>query len=373
MAASTESNSSEQTEPIDTLKMKLNERKVLYGLIAYPSRRDTEICAKLDMRKSTFSTIKSRLEQQKTFDRKVLPGFPRINAEIFAITTARMSLSTQDTAERLEVLQQVLNLFREDIFAIGESENLAIFSISKNFTTFDRNIQLLRQTGYQNNIFLKNMISYHVLPFETTKFIRFFSYAPLIERLFNLKIDDEGSDPDSLIFEETIQFYNFSTTERKVFQGLLEFPDKSNRTLAEDIGVSKNTLAAMKKKFLAEKVLLPRVVPDLLKIGIKLLIFFFGQFEPGTTLTERQNGIENLDNTLKPILLATKDMEFYCMYAVTSFEEYHSLSTQVLKYFSERNIIGPNYSTVIFSLPHARILKQHEYLPLVEKLVPLNK
>ena len=361
----------EKTEPdVEQLNLKLNERKVLYGLVAFPSRRDTEICINLDMRKSTFSTIKNRLENQGTFKRKILPGFPRINAEIFAITTARMALSTQDTAERLEVLQQVLDLFREDIFAIGESENLAIFSISKNFTNFDRNIQLLRQTGYKNNIFLKNMINYHILPFETTRFVRFFSYPPLLNRLFGLNFDDDAADSDSLIFEETIQAYNFSTTERKVFQGLLEYPDKSNRTLAEEIGVSKNTLAAMKKRFLSEKVLMPRVVPDLLKIGIKLLIFFFGQFEPGTTLTQRQEGINNLDNTLKPILLAAKDIEFYCMYAVTSFEEYHSLSTKTMIYFSERNIITPNYSTVIFSLPHARILKQHEYLPLVEKLVP---
>ena len=214
------------------------------------------------------------------------------------------------------------------------------------------------------------MINYHVLPFETTRFIRFFSYAPLINRLFGLNHNDIEGDDDSLIFEEAIQSYNFSTTERKVFQGLLTHPDKSNRTLAEEIGVSKNTLAAMKKRFLQENVLLPRVVPDLLKIGVKLLILFFGQFEPGTTLTERQQGMNNLDDTLKPIILATKDMEFYVMYAVTSFEEYHSLSTQTMIYFSERNIIAPNYSTVIFSLPHARILKQHEYLPLVEKLVP---
>ncbi|MHA2363318.1 MAG: hypothetical protein ACXAC7_05135, partial [Candidatus Hodarchaeales archaeon] len=215
-------------------------------------------------------------------------------------------------------------------------------------------------------------INYHVLPFETTRFVRFFSYGPLINRLFGLNLDSQDSDVDvdSLIFEETVKSYNFSTTERKVFQGLLTYPDKSNRTLAEEINVSKNTLAAMKKRFLTEKVLLPRVVPDLLKIGIKLLVFFFGQFEPGTTVTERTSGIENLDKTLRPILLATKDMEFHCMYAVTSFEEYHSLSTSTMIYFSEKNIIAPNYQTVIFSLPHARILKEHEYLPLVDKLVP---
>ncbi|MHA2366540.1 MAG: MarR family transcriptional regulator, partial [Candidatus Hodarchaeales archaeon] len=72
-----DSNDSAESE-IEPLNLKLNERKVLYGLIAYPSRRDTEICQKLDMRKSTFSTIKNRLENQKTFRRIILPGFPRI-------------------------------------------------------------------------------------------------------------------------------------------------------------------------------------------------------------------------------------------------------------------------------------------------------
>lgn len=353
---------------VETATLKLNERKVLYGLVAYPSRRDTDICAELEMKKSTFSTIKNRIEDMYT--KVMMPGFPQINAELFIIMVARMTLSDGlDTNERLETLQQVLELFREDIYAVGEAENLVIFSISKNFTNYDRNLQLLRQTGFREKIFLRTGLNYHILPFETTRFIRFFSYAPLVNRLFELGFDDEAADHDSMDFEDTVQEYAFSSTEKKVFQGLLRLPDESNRKLAEEIGVSKNTLAAMKKKFLQEGLLLPRVVPDLLKIGIRLLVFFFGQFEPDSTVTERQAGVNKCDEALKPILFALKDLDFYILYAVTSFEEYHALSTQVMIHFAGKRLVAPNYQTVIFSLPHARMLKQHEYIPLVDKLV----
>ena len=366
----------------EQINLKTNEQKVLYGLIAYPSQKDTDICAKLEMRKSTFSTKKTRLEEAKLFRRVMLPGFPRINAELFVILSARMALSNQDNEERLEMLSGVFNLFREDVFVIGESENLIVFSISKNFTNYDLNLQTLRQTGIKNKIFLRTGLNYQILPFETTRFERFFSYGPLINRLFDLKFNNEDADKDSLIYEEQIsQFsspnsnisYDFSNTERKVFQGLLEHPDDSNRELAEKIEVSKNTLASMKKKFLSESVIFPRVVPDLLKLGIKLLVFFFGQFDPDSTQGERQQGISKCDDQLKPILLAVKDSEFYILYAVKSFEEYHSLSTKVMTYFSEKKLIAPNYNTVIFSLPHARIIKEHEYLPLVDKLIPYHK
>ena len=368
----------------ETTNLKLNEQKVLYGLIAFPSQKDTDICSKLGMRKSTFSTIKTRLEEQKLFRRVMLPGFPRINAELFVILSARMALSNQDNEERLEMLSDVFNLFREDVFVIGESENLIVFSISKNFTNYDLNLQTLRQTGIKNKIFLRTGLNYQILPFETTRFERFFSYGPLINRLFNLKFDDSEADVDNLIYEDQLSkinseksdakmIYEFSNTERKVFQGLLEHPDDSNRELAETIGVSKNTLASMKKNFLNENVIFPRVVPDLLKLGIKLLVFFFGQFDPDSTSGERQQGIEKCDDQFKPILLAVKDSEFYILYAVTSFEEYHSSSTKVMTYFSEKKLIAPNYNTVIFSLPHARIIKEHEYLPLVDKLIPYHK
>ena len=66
----------------EQINLKSNEQKVLYGLIAFPSQKDTDICTKLGMRKSTFSTIKTRLEEQKLFRRVMLPGFPRINAEL---------------------------------------------------------------------------------------------------------------------------------------------------------------------------------------------------------------------------------------------------------------------------------------------------
>ena len=49
----------------ETVKLSPNEKKVLVGLLRYPSRKDTEICSVLEMRKSTFSTIKSRLEEQQ--------------------------------------------------------------------------------------------------------------------------------------------------------------------------------------------------------------------------------------------------------------------------------------------------------------------
>ena len=381
-------NSQDEVHSLQTdeqINLKTNEQKVLYGLIAFPSQKDTDICAKLGMRKSTFSTIKTRLEEQKLFRRVMLPGFPRINAELFVILSARMALSNQDNEERLEMLSDVFNLFREDVFVIGESENLIVFSISKNFTNYDLNLQTLRQTGIKNKIFLRTGLNYSILPFETTRFERFFSYGPLINRLFNLEFDDNDADVDSLIYEDQLPksvsddtsnskiIYEFSNTERRVFQGLLEHPDDSNRELAETISVSKNTLASMKKKFLSENVIFPRVVPDLLKLGIKLLVFFFGQFDPDSTYGERQQGIEKCDNQLKPILLAVKDSEFYILYAVTSFEEYHSSSTKVMTYFSEKKLIAPNYNTVIFSLPHARIIKEHEYLPLVDKLIPINK
>jgi DNA-binding MarR family transcriptional regulator len=373
-----ELDSSPELLDLEQINLKTNEQKVLYGLIAFPSQKDTDICSILGMRKSTFSTIKSRLEEAKLFRRVMLPGFPRINAELFVILSARMALSNQDNEERLEMLSGVFNLFREDVFVVGESENLIVFSISKNFTNYDLNLQTLRQTGIKNKIFLRTGLNYQILPFETTRFERFFSYGPLINRLFDLKFKNKEADRDDLIYEDQIKqlsesnekmVYEFSNTERKVFQGLLEHPDDSNRELAEKIEVSKNTLASMKKKFLTENVLLPRVVPDLLKLGIKLLIFFFGQFDPDSAPGERQNGIANCDEVLKPILLAVKDSDFYILYAVTSFEEYHSLSTKVMTFFSEKKLIAPNYNTVIFSLPHAKIIKEHDYLPLVDKLL----
>ena len=57
-----------------SIPLKINEQKVLYGLIAFPSRKDTEICQILGMRKSTFSTIKSRLEEHKLYHRIMMPG-----------------------------------------------------------------------------------------------------------------------------------------------------------------------------------------------------------------------------------------------------------------------------------------------------------
>jgi DNA-binding MarR family transcriptional regulator len=355
----------------ETVKLSPNEKKVLVGLIRYPSKKDTEICAILEMRKSTFSTIKSRLEEQKIYERISIPGFPKIGAELFCLTLARLSLRF-NSEERLEYLQEVLTLFREDVFALGEAENMMLLTITKNFTDFDRNNQLLAQTGSEKNIFLRTALKYLVFPFETTHFIRFFSYAPLISNLFNIESpsdvdNDKIPENDSLIYEESLEKFKLSQTERKVFNGLLEFPDKSNRSLAEEINVSKNTLATIKKRYLEEQLVLPRIIPNLTKLGIKLMILFHGSFHSGTKISQRQLGIKKVDNTLNPILLLVKDLEFLILFATRNFEDYHAQITEVLHYFSEFSLVS-DHEITFFSLPHARILKDHQYLPLVEKL-----
>ena len=82
----------ETPEPLvfdeSVIKLSPNEKKVLVGLLRYPSKKDTEICEILKMRKSTFSTIKSRLEQQELYNRVTIPGFPKIGAEVFSMSTA---------------------------------------------------------------------------------------------------------------------------------------------------------------------------------------------------------------------------------------------------------------------------------------------
>ena len=303
------------------IKLSPNEKKVLVGLLRYPSKKDTEICEILKMRKSTFSTIKSRLEQQELYNRVTIPGFPKIGAELFCMSTARLTLRL-NSQKRLERLQEVLELFREDIFSLGESENIVIFSVSKNFTDFDRNNQFLAQIGWENNIFLRSGLSYHVFPFETTQFVRFFSYAPLISRLFNAEgpLDKNYvSENDSLPYNDNNELFHFSQAERKVFYGLLQYPNMSNRALADHINVSKNTLASIKKRFLDQNVLLPRVIPNLTKLGIRLLVLLYGFFRLETTISQRQKGIAKVDETLKPIILAVKDLEFIVVYAAQNF------------------------------------------------------
>ncbi|MFW9929303.1 MAG: hypothetical protein ACFFD1_07920, partial [Candidatus Thorarchaeota archaeon] len=214
---------------------------------------------------------------------------------------------------------------------------------------------------------------YHVFPFETTQFVRFFSYGPLISKLFELESEIENKteirpDDDFLEYDEGQEKIRLSQSERKVFNGLLEFPDKSNRALAEEINVSKNTLAAIKKNFLEKKITLPRVIPNLTKLGIKLMILVNGTFNSETTISQRQKGIKKVDETLSPILLLVKDLEFLILFATRNFEDYHQQITEVLQSFSELALVS-DHQVTFFSLPHGRILKNFEFLPLVEKLL----
>ena len=113
-------------------------------------------------------------------------------------------------------------------------------------------------------------------PFEISKIYSFMDYETIIAKIFGFNSEEFGNR--MTIPTGNVKKFKLTRAERKVLVGLVEYPEESDTLIAEKIGVSRNTVANAKRKFLKKEIAFPRVVPNLNKLGLKCLSFRYYKF-----------------------------------------------------------------------------------------------
>ena len=101
--------------------------------------------------------------------------------------------------------------------------------------------------------------------------------------------------------------------ERKVLVGLVQHPDETDTLIAEQVGVSRNTVANAKRIF-EKGICFPRVVPNLEKLGFKLLAFNYRKFNPKISSQDRIDAIENGRDKLNPHFYISKNLDGFIIF-----------------------------------------------------------
>lgn len=57
------------------MKLTQKEKQVLYGLTGWPELNDKELANKLNLKRSTVTSIRNKLKKRKYFQRFILPNF----------------------------------------------------------------------------------------------------------------------------------------------------------------------------------------------------------------------------------------------------------------------------------------------------------
>lgn len=356
-----------QNENEKSLALSENEKRVLHALVRWPELSDQGIHSRIGMKKSTFSSIKARLRDRGYYKKYYIPNFPRIGFELFHVLHGNLNRFTT-YEERMRVAGDIIKSFTEDFLVVSESNKAVNLSVSKNYTEYAKNQELFFQIYSENKFLTKESMKSVSFPFEISRVRSFMDFEPLIAKVCGLQTDEETST-DLVIPTGPVEQAKLTRAEKKVLVGLIKYSEESDTLIAEKVGVSRNTVANAKRKFLKEQICFPRIVPNLEKLGLKLLVFTYRKFNPKSTMEQRQEAVKLVKRVLSPHFYISKNLEGILISAHPSFEEYNKSHDEVMKYYLKHDYITEEPISHHISLPNMEIIKHYDFLNIVCKIL----
>ncbi|MHA2173525.1 MAG: winged helix-turn-helix transcriptional regulator [Candidatus Hodarchaeales archaeon] len=335
------------------INLNSRERIVLASIFQYPSKPDIEIATSINMKHSTFATIKKRLRNKGYFFRIYLPNFAGFGAEMFGINIQifandpRASITMPKRSKRNninEYLESSPNL----LFSIIESNLAFTLSCYANFRQFQDDIWRYDNAILESDF---NSIFQHELqiPIAFSTFPRFLDYSKSITRHLEVKSSIE-SEKIQFHFEEENKLI-LSNLSRTILEAFLESPGRTPKDVSEITGKSRTTTSRWLKKFLNSGLITPRYIPNVEKIGYKIILFSHYSISSSKE-SDFDKAIYFIDDSLAPIMLMRSE---YDTILAALFRSYDSAKEAEQVFISQMNEEGISYKTkyqYLLSLPH---------------------
>jgi len=341
------------------------EKLMLYGLVKYPEYSDKDIAEKLNLKHSTVSSIRNRLRENE-FIRKInIPHFQKLGCQML-VTIYTSFNPLIPLAERVEITGKTIEVFEEIFFSIGEQDKGFSLSLSRDYATIGRINDIRTQTFGGRGLLEEEYPNMVVFPFTISKIYRFFDFAPLLKKRFNLSIEGE----DNVTYFENINNDNLilSDTEKNVFCMMISYPEMSDSDIGREIDVSRHTVSRFRRRFDQKKLIGKMILPDLKKLGFDILAFYHIKFDPRNPPIMENNESTSLmsDST---IFYAIRMFESVMISIYRDYDDYKSDMMKIMQILKENKWIGQDPVILTYSLNSVVFIKDFLFAPISHKIV----
>jgi predicted transcriptional regulator len=341
------------------------EKKVLFGLVKYPYETDRELARNLSMKTSTVAALRRKLYEDGFCINRRIPFLQDFNCEMIMVSYLSLS-SSPSSAERLKKADKVLKR-EEFVYGISEPTQDCLFQMTRNFTDAKKNIEDLEKL-YREHDFLEEETTSVAIPFGLSETYRYFDFDSVLHKAF---WPDEAYEKEDRPYFQPIGDVRLRQKEGSIFRGFCAFPALNDVELSEKLGVSRMTVGRARKKFFEMGLLSEIVIPDLGKVGFELLTLTHGKFNP--ELTEGlKYYLPKLTEIMGPtIFLSITRDEMVMMSAFRNFTDYKRSMNEFAETYKEKDLFSSPANSILFSTHEIRIVKNHDYGPIVGKVLDL--
>jgi len=352
------------------MKQGLSEREklVLYCMVRNPDHADRELAEDTDLNLSTVTAIRRRLHDRGYCRRIRIPRMQGMGSELLAVTYFYYK-ATIPLEIRLITGNKLVRDHREVFWAGSEYTQALSLQLAHNLTDARRNIAEIKELYTAQGFLDDGGVTFLTFPFEISKVPLFFDYEPLLRQTFSRLGEPWGLASQPGYLAGGANPPRMTDVAKTVFHGLIKYPEHTDTQLAREIEVSQRTVTKLRNRFEAEGLICSAVMPDLGKLGFRMLVFDHAKLNLHLPEKQRMEILNLLAGIKPPIFMAIGGDDVAALTAYEDFETYRRCMNSFSEIYKHDDIFVGEPRRLMFSIAEMKMLKEHVYGPIVAKVL----
>jgi len=342
-----------------------NEKITLYGLTKYPTLTDKKRSEKVNLKHSTFTSIRHRLRKNDYFRSLVIPRLQNMGCNMLVLIYTDLS-PLIPLEERVKISGKTIAVFEEIFLSVGAQDKGFSLSLSKDYATIGRINDIRTQTFGKYGFLEEEYPNMVIFPFEISKIYRFFDFSPLLQKSFNL--DFGSNEKVKNIGFLTGKHINLTDREKKIYCNIVKYPEASDKKLAKKIGISRHTVSRLRKNFERDFLIRRINLPNLKKLGFEILTTYHIRYNPKNHPNMEKDETTALMSDSN-IVMASRMFETFMLCVHKDFDDYNRDTTRIMQILKENKWISKTPEIRTHSLNELAYIKDFVFAPISKKIL----
>lgn len=339
-----------------------SEKLVLFALSEDPTRTDSEISCRIDMKETTVGQNRRNLLEKKYMEFINVPALNKLGFEFLAGFRRQLNPALHGNIDA-PTCSRFLRGHPEIFDGVVHEGFIGFMGAFVDLTGFLRFRDECDEFFHRSCCPRYRLLS-SVFPFDISRMKRTIDFAPCLKRIFRL--DSFEPQVESPMVAKREEAVDLSRTEARVFAEIIASPTESDAQIARRLRRSRQSITDLRKSFQKMGLYRKAAFPDFRSSAIGTIAYVHMQFRSHVTF-EKKVEIAGDNWWKQPFYLMERNSELWASYPFRDMNEYSSLINSYIGPFHDSGITIGEPDINVISVGNATDLLDYYCEPLIER------
>jgi len=347
------------------IKFTPKEKLVFYGLVRWPDLTDDELGKKIDVKRSTVTTIRNKLTKEKLYTKHYVPHLGKLGCELLVARYGDFNPLTP-WSQREQYTSREPELF----YRISTDTSRVSLVAAENFTEVKKYLETAARRHASHGFLTKGGVKHVYYPLGLSKIILFFDFAPLLNKHFKLGFNEDGEIDTKFRKPNPVKLSN---TEKKILYTLVQNPTLSDKDISKKLSLTYQNVHTIRNTITSKGLLKTVIFPDLSRLGFELIVFTHAEMNPEASIDKRANQAKEVKKEGSQYVIVSGNMESIMLSAFKNYTDFERTHEKLIRSYSEANLLASDPLIKFYPLHDIQNHMKLKYAPLVKKILGVGE